>query len=97
MSFLQDIFSDRLVAKGFWPPRSPDLTPPDFFLWGFLKSKVYSTLPETLDELEERIREETQKISEETLAKVFKILRCGLRSALMRLVVTLSSINEVNK
>jgi hypothetical protein len=24
-----------------WPPRSPDLTPLDFFLWGYLKSKVY--------------------------------------------------------
>ena len=25
-----------------WPPRSPDLTPPDFFLWGVLKDKVYA-------------------------------------------------------
>ena len=24
-----------------WPPRSPDLTPLDYFLWGFIKSKVY--------------------------------------------------------
>ena len=24
-----------------WPPRSPDLTPLDFFLWGFVKGKVY--------------------------------------------------------
>ncbi|EFN64531.1 hypothetical protein EAG_07520, partial [Camponotus floridanus] len=24
-----------------WPPRSPDLTPMDFFMWGFLKNKVY--------------------------------------------------------
>ena len=23
-----------------WPPRSPDLTAPDFFLWGYLKNKV---------------------------------------------------------
>jgi len=28
-----------------WPPRSPDLTAPYFFLWGYLKSKVYSTRP----------------------------------------------------
>jgi hypothetical protein len=26
-----------------WPPYSPDLTPMDFFLWGFIKSRVYST------------------------------------------------------
>lgn len=28
-----------------WPPRSPDLTPMDFFAWGFLKNKIYKTLP----------------------------------------------------
>ena len=26
-----------------WPARSPDLTPCDFFLWGWLKEQVYST------------------------------------------------------
>ena len=25
-----------------WPPRSPDLTPMDFFFWGILKDKVYA-------------------------------------------------------
>ncbi|GBN23572.1 hypothetical protein AVEN_144157-1 [Araneus ventricosus] len=24
-----------------WPPRSPDLTPCDFFLWGYVKDKIY--------------------------------------------------------
>jgi hypothetical protein len=24
-----------------WPPRSPDLTRPDFLLWGFVKDRVY--------------------------------------------------------
>ena len=26
-----------------WPPRSPDLTPLDFCMWGHLKSSVYET------------------------------------------------------
>ena len=26
-----------------WPPRSPNLTPLDFFVWGFLKQEVYCT------------------------------------------------------
>ncbi|CAD0200597.1 unnamed protein product [Chrysodeixis includens] len=26
-----------------WPPRSPDLTPMDFFLWGFVKGEVHAT------------------------------------------------------
>lgn len=25
-----------------WPVRSPDLTPCDFYLWGFIKSKAYA-------------------------------------------------------
>ena len=25
-----------------WPARSPNITPPDFFLWGYVKDKVYS-------------------------------------------------------
>ncbi|RZC38464.1 hypothetical protein BDFB_015116 [Asbolus verrucosus] len=24
-----------------WPPRSPDMTPLDFFLWGVFKERVY--------------------------------------------------------
>ena len=27
-----------------WPPRSPDLIPMDFFLWGHIKASIY-TLP----------------------------------------------------
>ena len=39
-----------------WPPRSPDLTAPDFFLWGYLKSTVYSTRLTDLHVLKENIR-----------------------------------------
>ena len=28
-----------------WPPRYPGLTPCDFFLWGYLKDKVFRTPP----------------------------------------------------
>ena len=41
-----------------WPPRSPDFSPLDFFLWGHLKSKVYVNPPRDLDDLEERITAE---------------------------------------
>lgn len=39
----------------------PDLTPLDFFSWGFLKSKVYSDAPRTLLQLKARIREDIQR------------------------------------
>jgi len=50
-----------------WPSRSPDLSAPDFILWGYLKSKVYSNRPTDLHALKENIREEIAKLSEETL------------------------------
>ena len=37
-----------------WPPRSPDSTPCDFFLWGHLKNEVYKTPPTDLQELRDR-------------------------------------------
>jgi hypothetical protein len=39
-----------------WPPRSPDLTPCDFFLWGHIKYKVsVPPLPRSLPEMRQRI------------------------------------------
>ena len=52
-----------------WPARTPDLTPYDFFLWGWLKEQVYSTKPRNLEELEERIREVMIFILQEFLVK----------------------------
>ena len=34
-----------------WPPRSPDLTPLDFFLWGHLKDKLYKNTNNSINEL----------------------------------------------
>ena len=46
---LNDMFGHRVIGMGHnidWPARSPDLTPCDFFLWGHLKSKMFTTPPE---------------------------------------------------
>jgi hypothetical protein len=40
-----------------WLARSPDLTPCDFFLWGWAKDEVCCTKPRTLEELEAWIRD----------------------------------------
>lgn len=55
---LVEVFGRNVVAIGHqveWPARSPDLTPLDFFLWGYLKCKVYTTPPNDLEELRRRI------------------------------------------
>ena len=46
-----------------WPPRSPDLTPLDYFLWGYVKQRVYATEPTTPNDMKHRIREACQSIS----------------------------------
>ncbi len=38
-----------------YPPRSPDLTHLDFYLWGYLKMKVFQTPPANLQHLRKRI------------------------------------------
>ncbi|PNF43976.1 hypothetical protein B7P43_G00908, partial [Cryptotermes secundus] len=44
------------LALHFWPPMSPDLTPCNFFLWGFLKYAVYvPPLPTNLNDPRNRI------------------------------------------
>lgn len=46
-----------------WPPRSPDLTPMDFFVWGHLKGRLYRGHPfPSLQVLRARIEEEARAI-----------------------------------
>lgn len=41
-----------------WPPRSPDLNPLDYFLWGALKQKIYDQVVNNRDHLRQLVREE---------------------------------------
>ena len=45
------LHTSRDYLNNEFPPRSPDLTPLDFYLWGVLKDTVYAMKPETLHEL----------------------------------------------
>jgi hypothetical protein len=64
-----NFFDDRIISKNLWPPQSPDLTPPDFFLWVYLKETVYKNSPCTLVDLK-RNTEGVKKIPSETLLRV---------------------------
>jgi hypothetical protein len=41
----------RVKKRGFWPPRSPDLTSHELLLLGFLKERVYSNNSVSLEDL----------------------------------------------
>lgn len=51
-------FGNRWIGRGGpvpWPPRSPDLTPMDYFLWSEIKRRVYVSEPNTVEVLKQRI------------------------------------------
>ena len=51
---LNNTFPNKWIGRGStinWPPRSPDLTPLDFRLWGMMKGEVYREKVDTRDEL----------------------------------------------
>ncbi|GFW62286.1 transposable element Tc3 transposase [Trichonephila clavipes] len=75
IDLLKDTFDDRLISRfGLvnWPPRSCDLTPLDYFLWGYVKSLVYADKPQTLDHLEDNIRRVIADIRPQMLEKVIE-------------------------
>lgn len=64
--YLNTQFPNRWIERGSlfpWPPRSPDLTVLDFYLWGRLKDIVYQTRPTTREDMIHRIRNAIASIS----------------------------------
>ncbi|GFV38948.1 DUF4817 domain-containing protein [Trichonephila clavipes] len=75
IDLLKDTFGDRLISRFGpvnWPPRSCDLTPLDYFLWGYVNSLVYADKPQTLDHLEDNIRRVIADIRSQMLEKVIE-------------------------
>ena len=54
-----------------WAARSPDLTPLDFYLWGYVKQKVYKNYHNDLDELRTSITNVIHSIQPDVLKTVF--------------------------
>ena len=52
-----------------WSPQSPDLNPCDFFLWGHLKERVYKPMPQNMQDLKCRIKEECRKIPQDMIRR----------------------------
>lgn len=72
---LDNLFGDQYISyrtANVWPPRSPDLNPLDFFLWGYLKDRVYSPSPKTTEDLKTAITREMRSISVDTCKAVIK-------------------------
>jgi len=72
-NWLDNYFPNRWVGRGGplpWPQRSPDLTPLDWFVWGYIKGRVYDTAPDDAEDLKRRIREAFTTITPDMLGEV---------------------------
>ena len=69
----QYLLGDRLISRRTdnpWPPYSPDLTPLDYFLWGYLKERVYEDNPDTIERLKKNVKREIRRIPNDVLERV---------------------------
>ena len=66
----RSFFGNNLVGKHLtnnWPPRSPDITLMDFFLWGVIKERTFSEpRPTSIGELKNKIVEAFDSLRSET-------------------------------
>ncbi|KAJ8937130.1 hypothetical protein NQ318_000625 [Aromia moschata] len=70
--YLNYVYPDKWIGINVpieWPPKSPDLTPLDFCIWGTLKNEVYKTPTSNLEHLKDKIRSACENISRYMLIK----------------------------
>lgn len=68
--FLEEHFGDHLITTNGpirWPPRSPDLSILDFFLWGYLQNKIYTVQFERIEDLRGAVEREFRALQAQPL------------------------------
>ena len=70
MAYISSFFEYRVISKGLWPPRSPDLTSSDYFLWWYLKARVYRNKPWTTEHLRRNLKAKINNIDVDMLRRV---------------------------
>lgn len=69
-NFLNEYYAGRWIGRSGpveWPPRSPDLTSPDLFLWGFIKNIVFEREPTSREDMIQRITDACRRIPRNVL------------------------------
>lgn len=75
IDLLRTKFPNRVISRlgdVNWPPRSCDLTPLDFFLWGTVKDRCYANNPEKIHALKANINQAIRELQPETINKVLQ-------------------------
>ena len=71
MTAVGKVFRKRVISRDLWPPRSPNLTPPDFYLWKKLKGLVYADNPRSINDSKHNVRQVIAGIRCEELHQIF--------------------------
>ena len=58
------------MSELFQEIQNSDLTAPDYFLWGYLKERVYVNKSQTIEQLKHNIEADIREIEPETLRAV---------------------------
>ena len=86
--FLDKEFPGRWIGRGgplAWPPRSPDLSPLDFFFWGYVKQLMYTPAqPANLTDLKERIRVAVRSVTSDMLKRTWDSMKKRLSTLTRR-------------
>jgi hypothetical protein len=78
MRVLREMFPQNVISRSGdvpLPARLPDLSACDYCLRGYLNSRVLVCKPRTIDELRQRIKEETAAIRGQMTRRVMENLR----------------------
>lgn len=70
MKTLQEMFGERVICSRAKVEWSPDSSPCDFVLWGYLKAKVYEHRPTTISALGQAITKRISTISPQMIERV---------------------------
>jgi hypothetical protein len=83
---IRRLFPGKVISRNgdvTWPSRSPDLSACDYFLWGYLKHKVYENRTHSIDDLKESITTAIQQIPLQILRKIMVSLKRRAETCLL--------------
>jgi hypothetical protein len=69
---LNERFPDARIGRGGpipWPPRSPDLSSIDYFLWWYIKNIVYAEKIRNIQQLQDRITPASEIVTRAMIQK----------------------------
>ena len=86
LEFLRRHFpGDQLISRCTdfsWLPYSPDLNPCDYFLWRYLKERIYQNNPQTLPALKDNIKREIRSIPADMIGRVIDNFNARVRTVI---------------